>query len=72
MAGNADEWTRSLWGASLFEPYFKDPYTLDDDREGLAALRLFSVDPLGSDTLVSGGDQKGAPLWSFFAPLRRI
>jgi formylglycine-generating enzyme required for sulfatase activity len=37
MVGNVWEWTRSLWGKSLFEPDFKYPYKPDDGRENLDA-----------------------------------
>jgi formylglycine-generating enzyme required for sulfatase activity len=37
MAGNAWEWTRSLWGSDLMEPEFGYPYDPQDGRENLVA-----------------------------------
>jgi gamma-glutamyl hercynylcysteine S-oxide synthase len=37
MAGNVWEWTISLWGEDVFEPAFKYPYNLVDERENLEA-----------------------------------
>jgi formylglycine-generating enzyme required for sulfatase activity len=38
MAGNVEEWTRTLWGKEGFEkPSFKYPYRPDDRREDLIA-----------------------------------
>ena len=37
LAGNVWEWTRSLWGNEYKKPAFGYPYTLDPNREGLAA-----------------------------------
>jgi len=37
MAGNVEEWTRSLWGANILEPDFVYPYDPQDGREDLKA-----------------------------------
>ena len=37
MAGNAWEWTRSLWGKDVNTPEFKYPYVAGDGREDLNA-----------------------------------
>jgi formylglycine-generating enzyme required for sulfatase activity len=37
MAGNVDEWTRSLWGKDSAQPDFKYPYDPEDGRENLEA-----------------------------------
>ena len=37
MAGNAWEWTTSLWGANWYEPAFGYPYDASDGREDLEA-----------------------------------
>ncbi len=39
MAGNAWEWTRSLWGKDFFNPDFTYPYAPADGREDLNAGR---------------------------------
>lgn len=35
MSGNVCEWTRSLWGATIWEPDFSYPYFSNDGREEL-------------------------------------
>lgn len=39
LAGNAWEWTRSLWGRGGRSPEFKYPYRADDGRENMGAPR---------------------------------
>ncbi len=43
MAGNAWDWTRSLWGSEWAKPAFKYPYRANDGRENLKSATTASA-----------------------------